>query len=60
NARFNFDKTQAMSLSGETQPRWFSMLACFGINSCQDRSSTTPVIYLGFPLCSSVAQEKPL
>ena len=52
----HFDKTEAFSLSGSPLPNWQTFLLSKNITSWHDRSSPTPIRYLGYPLCSSVTQ----
>ncbi|KAG1049071.1 hypothetical protein G6F43_008584 [Rhizopus delemar] len=59
NAKVNFNKTEAVSLSGSRlcyQRIWRTPLLQQQIHSWHDSSSREPVIYLGFPLHSSIAQ----
>lgn len=56
NALLNFSKTEAFSLSGSSLPAWQTFLSSVGITSWHDRSSPSPLRYLGYPLCSSVTQ----
>ncbi|KAK4515490.1 uncharacterized protein ATC70_010440 [Mucor velutinosus] len=56
NALLNYNKTQALSLSGRNQPHWTQFLASKGISSWHDNSSSTPLIYLGYGLFSNPQQ----
>ncbi|KAI8139864.1 hypothetical protein BJV82DRAFT_563341, partial [Fennellomyces sp. T-0311] len=56
NAKFNKDKTVALSLSGDPQPTWDRALRELGFPACHDRTHPDPVIYLGYLLSSSRAQ----
>lgn len=59
NALVNFHKTEAISLSGSTgiyNSRWRSALSSYNITTWHDCQSPKPVIYLGFPLFTSIAQ----
>ena len=56
NALLNFSKTEAFSLSGGCLPDWQSFLSSVDITSWHDRSSPSPLRYLGYPLCSSITQ----
>jgi hypothetical protein len=59
NAKLNFNKTEAFALSGSRSCYhriWRTPLLQQQIHSWHDNSSTQPIIYLGFPLHSSVAQ----
>ncbi len=56
NAVLNISKTEAFSLSGSSLPDWQAFLCAAGITSWHDRSSPSPLRYLGYPLCSSVSQ----
>jgi hypothetical protein len=56
NALLNYRKTIAISLSGSPQPEWREFLATHQIHQMHDRSSTDPVTYLGYPICSSLSQ----
>jgi len=56
NAHLNFSKTEAFSLSGNPLPEWQNFLRSVDISSWHDRTSPSPLRYLGYPLCSSVTQ----
>jgi hypothetical protein len=60
NARINFNKTEVVSLSGASSiyetGNWRTALTSLNISSWHDCRSSSPVIYLGFPLCSSTRQ----
>ena len=57
NAKLNYNKSQAFSLSGSPLPDWSSILANHQITSWHDRNSPMPLIYLGFPICFSKTQQ---
>ena len=56
NASLNYNKTQALSLSGRSSPSWISFLQTHGISSWHDKSALQPLIYLGYAICSSANQ----
>lgn len=58
NASLNFAKTQAFSLSGAPQPTWRSFLeSCVPpISAWHDKQSPEPLVYLGYPVYSSLRQ----
>ncbi|KAG1039975.1 hypothetical protein G6F43_012394 [Rhizopus delemar] len=56
NALLNYNKTQAFSLSGQPQSTWQEFLAAHNILSWHDNLSTAPLIYLGYPVYSSIPQ----
>ncbi|KAK4518783.1 uncharacterized protein ATC70_009006 [Mucor velutinosus] len=56
NALLNYHKTVATSLSGKPSTTWQALLSSYGITAWHDRTSTTPLIYLGYPICSSITQ----
>lgn len=59
NALVNFHKTEAISLSGASSiyiTHWQEALLSHRITSWHDCRSMKPIIYLGFPLFTSVAQ----
>ncbi|KAG1534445.1 hypothetical protein G6F51_012093 [Rhizopus arrhizus] len=58
NALLNFGKTEAFSLSGSTLPLWRTYLQQLSppITSWHDKSALSPLIYLGYPVYSSVTQ----
>ncbi|KAK4516082.1 uncharacterized protein ATC70_011044 [Mucor velutinosus] len=57
NASLNYHKTQALSLSGVPHDSWIFGLRASGISSWHDQNATAPIIYLGYPICSSTAQK---
>jgi len=57
NASLNYHKTQALSLSGVPHESWILGLRASGISSWHDQNATAPIIYLGYPICSSTAQK---
>jgi hypothetical protein len=56
NALLNYSKTQALSLSGEAHPEWQAFLSSNGISSWHDKTASSPLIYLGYAICSSLSQ----
>lgn len=56
NSLLNYHKTQAFSLSGNPIPVWQAFLLSQDIPSWHDRSSVSPLTYLGYPICSSITQ----
>ncbi|KAG0994687.1 hypothetical protein G6F26_004478 [Rhizopus arrhizus] len=59
NAKVNFNKTEAFALSGSRSCYhriWRTPLMQQQIHFWHDSSSSQPIIYLGFPLHSSIAQ----
>ncbi|KAG0870908.1 hypothetical protein G6F15_011532 [Rhizopus arrhizus] len=56
NAKLNFNKTQAFSLSGDPLSSWQQFLISHNMTSWHDRLSTHSLIYLGYPVYSSTAQ----
>jgi hypothetical protein len=57
NTRFNFNKTEAISLSGRPiWSYWENDLRSIGITKLHSSENTSPIIYLGFPLIQSTAQ----
>jgi hypothetical protein len=56
NALLNYSKTQALSLSGATHPEWQTFLVSNGISTWHDKTASSPLIYLGYAICSSLAQ----
>ncbi|KAK4510068.1 uncharacterized protein ATC70_006237 [Mucor velutinosus] len=48
---------QALSLSGVPHESWILGLRASGISSWHDQNATAPIIYLGYPICSSTAQK---
>ncbi|RCH85756.1 hypothetical protein CU097_005217 [Rhizopus azygosporus] len=57
NARLNHSKTQALSLSGTLSTTWTNFLQQLPtlITSWHDRTSPQHLIYLGYPVYTSVA-----
>ncbi|KAG1050344.1 hypothetical protein G6F43_007375 [Rhizopus delemar] len=53
NAKMNFDKTIAFSVSGLPHPHWPPVLAAHGITKWHGRRSIEPLTYLGYPLVHS-------
>ncbi|EIE86810.1 hypothetical protein RO3G_11521 [Rhizopus delemar RA 99-880] len=58
NAKMNYDKTVAFSVSGRPHPHWLPALQEHGITKWHDRNDSEPLIYLGYPLATSSAQKK--
>ncbi|KAG0891768.1 hypothetical protein G6F34_011418 [Rhizopus arrhizus] len=58
NAKMNYDKTIAFSISGIPHPHWLSALASHGITQWHDRCSGEPLTYLGYPLMLSTAHHR--
>ena len=58
NAKMNFDKTVAFSVSGLPHPHWLPALASHGITKWHDRRSPEPLTYLGYPLAQSTGQRQ--
>ncbi|KAG1442792.1 hypothetical protein G6F56_010922 [Rhizopus delemar] len=56
NALLNYSKTQALSLSGASLPTWQQFLVSNNILSWHDCKSTEALIYLGYPVYTSVSQ----
>ncbi|KAG2192648.1 hypothetical protein INT47_006906 [Mucor saturninus] len=59
NAKVNFHKTEAVSLSGASSiynSVWRSALLSYNITSWHHCQSPAPVVYLGFPLYTSTSQ----
>ncbi|KAG1167868.1 hypothetical protein G6F36_012411 [Rhizopus arrhizus] len=56
NAKLNRHKTLAVSLSGEEQLEWRTMLNANRILQWHDNKDPTAAIYLGYPLTSSTQQ----
>ena len=56
NAKLNCHKTLAVSLSGQEQLEWRTMLNANRILQWHDNKETTAAIYLGYPLTSSTQQ----
>ncbi|GAN00853.1 hypothetical protein MAM1_0003c00277 [Mucor ambiguus] len=56
NAALNYNKTQALSLSGKLHTNWISFLQDQGITSWHDNTASEPLTYLGFAICSSARQ----
>ncbi|KAG2193455.1 hypothetical protein INT47_004677 [Mucor saturninus] len=59
NAKLNFAKTQAFSLSGKSSHYWTTYLSSreTPITSWHDRHSPTALIYLGYPLYFNASQK---
>ncbi|KAG1138278.1 hypothetical protein G6F37_010760 [Rhizopus arrhizus] len=58
NAKMNFGKTIAFSVSGLPHPHWPPVLATHGITKRHDRRSIEPLTYLGYPLVHSTTQHQ--
>ena len=58
NAKMNYDKTVAFSVSGRAHPHWLPALHEHGITKWHDRNDSEPLIYLGYPLATSSSQKK--
>lgn len=56
NAMLNTFKTEAFPLSGTPNSGWRQFLHTSDIDKWYDRSSSQPLIYLGYPMCFSTAQ----
>ncbi|CEP19785.1 hypothetical protein [Parasitella parasitica] len=56
NSLLDYHKTTAISLSGRPLGQWHSHLASHNITHWHDRTSPSPLIYLGYPFCSSITQ----
>ncbi|CEP07105.1 hypothetical protein, partial, partial [Parasitella parasitica] len=56
NALLNYHKTVATSLSGKPSANWETLLHNHGITAWHDKLSPSPLSYLGYPICSSIAQ----
>ncbi|KAI7855430.1 hypothetical protein BDC45DRAFT_424540, partial [Circinella umbellata] len=56
NAKVNYHKTEAISLSGARQTAWQDFLQSAGINAWHDYRSLSAVRYLGYPLTSTNSQ----
>ncbi|KAK4519269.1 uncharacterized protein ATC70_009501 [Mucor velutinosus] len=57
NAKFNYDKVEAFSVSGrDTWDIWETLLAQIHINHLHSVEDDVPLIYLGFPLVQSRLQ----
>ncbi|KAK4513718.1 uncharacterized protein ATC70_005723 [Mucor velutinosus] len=56
NALLNYHKSIATSLSGKPSATWQALMTSHGITAWHDRTSATPLIYLGYPICSSITQ----
>lgn len=56
NSLLNYDKTKALSLSGQTHPEWSSLLASYNITNWHNNQSPSALIYLGFAICSNTSQ----
>ncbi|MEG2810834.1 MAG: reverse transcriptase family protein, partial [Akkermansia sp.] len=57
NAKLNFSKTEVFPLSGIPNPEWKSFLQSFNITTWYDRTSSTHLRYLGYPIFFSTAQK---
>ncbi|CEP14639.1 hypothetical protein [Parasitella parasitica] len=55
-ALLNYHKTVATSLSGKPSASWSALLTANGIHAWHDRTSLTPLIYLGYNICSNITQ----
>ncbi|KAG0762198.1 hypothetical protein G6F62_002864 [Rhizopus arrhizus] len=58
NAKMNFDKTIAFSVSGLPHPHWPSVLATHDITKWYNRRSIEPLTYLGYSLVHSTTQHQ--
>ncbi|KAG1584451.1 hypothetical protein G6F48_007876 [Rhizopus delemar] len=58
NAKMNFDKTVAFSISGIPHLHWLPALASYGITKWHDRCSDEPLTYLGYPLMQSTVHRR--
>ncbi|EIE88878.1 hypothetical protein RO3G_13589 [Rhizopus delemar RA 99-880] len=58
NAKMNFDKTIAFSISGIPHLHWLPALASYGITKWHDRYSDEPLTYFGYPLMQSTAHRR--
>ncbi|KAI8637702.1 hypothetical protein BD408DRAFT_353234, partial [Parasitella parasitica] len=56
NALLNYHKTVATSLSGKPSASWSALLTANDIHAWHDCTSATPLIYLGYPICSNITQ----
>ena len=56
NASLSYSKSQALSLSGRSSPRWISLLQAHGISSWHGKSVLQLLMYLGYAICSSASQ----
>lgn len=56
NALLNYNKTQALSLSGASHPIWQAFLQDHGITQWHDKNAPAPLIYLGYAICSNPTQ----
>lgn len=56
NASLNYHKTQALSLSGALHTSWIAGLRAANISSWHDNTTSSPIIYLGYPICLSPLQ----
>ncbi|CEP12682.1 hypothetical protein [Parasitella parasitica] len=50
------NKKQAISAAGKPSASWSALLTANGINAWHDRTSATPLIYLGYSICSNITQ----
>ncbi|KAG1144336.1 hypothetical protein G6F38_006425 [Rhizopus arrhizus] len=58
NAKVNIHKTEAFSLDGRPYPEWIDFFSTQGITKWHDRTSPSPLRYLGFPLIQSLTQRR--
>ncbi|CEP11186.1 hypothetical protein [Parasitella parasitica] len=56
NALLNYHKTVATPLSGKPSASRSALLTANGIHAWHDPTSATPLIYLGYPICSNITQ----
>ncbi|KAG2216959.1 hypothetical protein INT45_007394 [Circinella minor] len=56
NAMVNYHKTEAISLSGVSQPEWQALLQSAGITAWHDYHSLSAIRYLRYPLASTNPQ----
>lgn len=59
NAKVNYHKTEAFSISGSHAiyaTTWHAPLLQHNIHQWHDRNSVDPIIYLGYPLATTVKQ----
>ncbi|CEP12354.1 hypothetical protein [Parasitella parasitica] len=56
NSLLKYHKTAALSLSGKPHAEWQDRLLSQGITAWHDRTVLSPLTYLGYPICSSIAQ----
>ncbi|GAN04725.1 hypothetical protein MAM1_0071c04189 [Mucor ambiguus] len=55
-ALLNYHKTIATSLSGKPSATRQALLTAHGITAWHGRTFATPLIYLGYPICSNITQ----